>query len=419
MTSSRDASIRAWTPKGALITSVIGHDLRVNSLSVDKSGDYFFSASDDKTIKRWSSSNFSIVSTYRGNHDYALSVATAKDGFSFVSGGENGSLIFWQTESKVRQYYGKMDAGIYDLTVSSDGKKIAAAVGSGTQELAETLLDPHFADSVIQQLLKMPRSVSIFDRETGKLDHILRGHQSGINAIALAPNGQFSVSASDDSTAIIWRLNGDFAPLVFHKDKVNAAAISSDSKWIALTSDDSVATIWSDEGKKQAILKGATDKLSDIGFIENNTIVTTDLGGLLRFWTVKGDTIRHIDVNNGMGLLSLRVSANKKFILVGDVDTSAFLYNAGGHLLKIFNISERNKAGTNGVYTSDFSPDGKLVAFGSGGGFIKIFTKDGQLLQTIFGKNRGFYSLRFSSDGKRIYAGCGDGFVRVYDNLTQ
>jgi WD40 repeat protein len=318
----------------------------------------------------------------------------------------------------VKQYFGKMDAGIYDLALSNNEKNLYAAIGCGTRELGDFVNDPNFSYSIALKLWNTPRNAPIFAINSSQIEKIGRGHQSGINAIAVASDEQFSVTASDDKTAIIWRNNGDSIQLAFHQKRVNDVAISPDGQLIATASDDSTAAIWSLDGKRQNILRGGMYPILRLAFLSKNTLVLTDSRGKIYFWTTEGTLIRSVQLPVQSNLLGLTIAPNGKSMLVGDGDSTAFLLNPDGHILKIFNISERNKSGGGGVYATAFSPDGKLVALGLGSDFCKIFTIDGQLRQTIYGKHKGFYVLKFSPDGKRLYAGCGDGFIRVYNNLT-
>lgn len=53
LTSSRDKLIRLFTMQGELLHTFIGHDNWVKGLAMHPTGKYFYSASDDKTLRVW------------------------------------------------------------------------------------------------------------------------------------------------------------------------------------------------------------------------------------------------------------------------------------------------------------------------------------------------------------------------------
>ena len=64
--------------------------------------------------------------------------------------------------------------------------------------------------------------------------------------MAIAPDGSWLATVSDDRTARVW--NSDTATLRHtlsgHTDRVNAVAISPDGRWLATVSDDRTARVW-------------------------------------------------------------------------------------------------------------------------------------------------------------------------------
>jgi hypothetical protein len=83
------------------------------------------------------------------------------------------------------------------------------------------------------------------DEPAGALRRVLAGHTSAVNAVAIAPDGTWLATASDDGTARTW--NADGTPrttLTGHTIKVSAVAIAPDGTWLATASQDGTVRIW-------------------------------------------------------------------------------------------------------------------------------------------------------------------------------
>src|SRR5215813_7324022 len=91
---------------------------------------------------------------------------------------------------------------------------------------------------------------------------ILTGHDGSAEAVAIAPDGTWLVTASWDGTARIWAADGAHrATLTGHGGSVEAVAIAPDGTWLVSASDDGTARIWAADGTHRATLTGHTDAL--------------------------------------------------------------------------------------------------------------------------------------------------------------
>ncbi len=94
----------------------------------------------------------------------------------------------------------------------------------------------------------------------------LRGHMARVSSLAITPNGNWLVTASQDSNARLWNLTGDRAPedpviLRGHDNQIHALQISPDGRWLVTLGDDQTARVWDLEAKDPAaradIMSGA------------------------------------------------------------------------------------------------------------------------------------------------------------------
>jgi len=82
----------------------------------------------------------------------------------------------------------------------------------------------------------------------------------------------------------------------------------------------------------------------------------------------------------------------------------------------VYSVRERNRlqGHTDWVSSVSFSPDGELMASGSKDSSIKLWNKDGSLLQDLPGHEAGVHSVSFSPDGKIIASAGADNTIKLW-----
>lgn len=421
ISTGRDAAVKIWSLKTGSSNALIAHGSRVNAVSISRDGRFFLTASDDRTIRLWAILRGEALSIYRGHSNFVTSVAFSKNGLSFISGSEDGTVKEWQTESKVVRRFDSVVTGLYGLAFSADKKQLFGAVGSGTRELGELWNDPNFNSNLIFEQQKIPRNAQIWNVQTGKIVGILRGHRSGINAIASTQDGRYIATGSEDSTTIIWTKEGSILKSLSHADKVQSIAFSKDNQWLVTVSDDSTAKIWRTKDWQNTVsLKGEKEPFTLAVFV-GDKIILGDRSGKIYFFKIDGQLSKSILLPTKEQIMCLSVSPNEKQILVGNGLGMAYLLDSDGDILENFNMNDKNITGAGGVINAVFSNDGKYMALASVGNSVSIFeigrNTEGGKIQTITGKFSGAYSLQFSPDNHQIFVGCGDGVVRVFKNI--
>ena len=81
---------------------------------------------------------------------------------------------------------------------------------------------------------------------TGQTRHTLTGHTGWVPALAVAPDGTWLATASDDGTVRIWdpATGQTRHTLTGHTDGVRAVAVAPDGTWLATAGDDGTVRIW-------------------------------------------------------------------------------------------------------------------------------------------------------------------------------
>lgn len=154
------------------------------------------------------------------------------------------------------------------------------------KNLNDNLSEQNFID----QLDALPQEITytikkmLIDSNIDKIWHIfskeisktaLVGHKGRVNAIAISPDTNFIVSATNDHTACIWRA-GNCIRLTGHNATVKCIAISSNNKFIATGSADGTGAVWNAQtGKCLAQLAGHTAGINSIDISPDNKFIVT------------------------------------------------------------------------------------------------------------------------------------------------
>jgi len=123
-----DKIIHVWSKDGKLLIEIKGHDGSVNSLCWSKDGAHIFSASDDRTIRKWQLIDGKEVFLLRGHPHPVRSICVSLDELYLVSASLDYSVRIWNL--KTSQQVGEPllhDDELLTVVLSSDGRYIASA----------------------------------------------------------------------------------------------------------------------------------------------------------------------------------------------------------------------------------------------------------------------------------------------------
>ncbi|KAI2506839.1 hypothetical protein MHU86_7624 [Fragilaria crotonensis] len=224
-TASRDRTIKVWSADqndlGKLVRTLCGHAHRINTLAL----------SSDAVCRTGPYDHRGQY--YQGNENL---VEAAKQKYADVMGGEperlmSGSddftLFLWSpTESKhpIKRLTGHQQA-VNHIVFSPDGGRYIASAS-------------------------FDKKIKIWNGKTGDFLYTLTGHVGSVYQVAWSPDGRFLVSASKDSTAKLWEIDGGKKPkgaketLPGHYDEVYALDWSPNGAAVATGSKDRTIKIW-------------------------------------------------------------------------------------------------------------------------------------------------------------------------------
>jgi WD40 repeat protein len=322
----------------------------------------------------------------------------------------------------------RLPGAIEMAAVSPDGKQVAAVNMHGT--------------------------VAVWEKDSGRLLHEIRGSKAGEASLAFSPDGQLLAtggrfdndSGTGDFRVRIWDLktgkiktempaqNGSISKLVFTSDsrtlfsagfdqpviawnissgeKLHAfsteentfhnVALSPNDKWVAVSDNDlKTVTVYSFDGtRKLCKLKSKWNFFDSLEFTpDGKSLLTHEQGGVLIWDISSGKPQAAIPLEQEVFRKATLSPDGKKIALIGgDGRDIGWLDVATGKPLDAW------KGRSERIYSLAFSRDGKTVVTGDWG-VVRVWdASKGKVIQEPTGPDQICYALAFSANGKTVLA---------------
>ncbi|MCA2505209.1 MAG: hypothetical protein IM550_19195 [Microcystis sp. M54BS1] len=433
---SRDNTIKLWNIRtGKEIRTLQGHNSRVSSVSFSRDGKTLASGSDDKTIKLWNVETGQEIRTFKGHNGSVFSVSFSPDGKTLATSSGDNTIKLWNVETgqEIRTLSGH-NSFVYSVNFSSDGKTLVTGSGDNTIKLwnVETgqeirTLSGHnsfvrsvsfSSDGKTLATGSGDKTIKLWNIETGQEIRTFKGHNKPISSVSFSSNGKTLATGSDDKTIKLW--NGStgqaIRTLKGHNGSVFSVNFSSDGKTLATGSDDKTIKLWNVEtGQEIRTLQGHNKPVTSVSFSrDGRTLASGSWDNTIKLWDIEtGQEIRTLSGHNGY-VYSVSFSPDGKTLATG----------SGDKTIKLWNVETgqeiRTLKGHNGsVFSVNFSSDGKTLATGSDDKTIKLWNgSTGQAIRTLSGDNSIVFSVNFSSDGKTLATGSDDKTIKLWNVET-
>ena len=223
---------------------------------------------------------------------------------------------------------------------------------------------------------------------------------SQLSCADISPDGKHIVTASRDGNTRLWNLDGQVVKEFKSNSYVEAVVFSPDGKYILSGHYDSTARLWNLNGKMITQFRGHAEQVTSVAFSPaGKSVITGSYDGTVGLWDLKGTLLRKI--NNNAKVFCLAFSPSGKYILAGNSDGTAKLWDLGGNLVREF------KGHIDAVTSVAFSPDGNFILTGSWDKTARLWDMGGNVVE-IFKGNPTMVTAAFSPDGKCIITGGGE-----------
>ena len=281
VSASDDNTARLWNPTNPFSKVLHGHGATIWDVDFSPDGKMLASASTDGSFKVWTRDG-TLLKSFAGNKTAVRSVAFLS-GASFVNpaiapilatASEDKTIQFWQFDGTLLKTITGHGAGVWDASVSPDGRLLASASNDKT--------------------------VKLWNKD-GTLLKTFTGHRARVYDVDFTPDGLKLVSASSDSTARLWSLDGKFSKtLKGHRSPIWEVAISPDGRTLATASRDDTIKLWTSDGTLLKTLKGNTRGVMAVDFSpDGQMLVAGGSTGALKLWKTDGTEITTLTGHEG------------------------------------------------------------------------------------------------------------------------
>lgn len=391
---------------GEILVELEGHTDRVNTASFDPSGTRIVTASDDGTARVWDAATGAELLRLGGGSIFVIATASfSPDGRRIVTASWDGSASVWDAANgaELLTLTGHRDL-LTSASFSSDGKWIVTS--------------------------SWDRTARVWDAGTGQEVVRIEG-RTIINYASFGPDGQTVVTAGRDGSARVWDVSMasasdalsepntcvatavELANLQGHTEIVNTASFSPDGKRIVTASDDSTVLVWELQQLVPLSLRGHVNWLTAASFSpDGERIVTASYDATIRVWSAEtGAELSRI--RTFTGIINSASFSPEGGRIVTSIRDSAVVWDAatGAELARL-------EGHANTVNSARFSPDGTQIVTASDDGTAQVWDAEtGRQLLILQGHGTvgGVMSASFSPDGQRIVTAGGDRTARVWD----
>jgi WD40 repeat protein len=351
-----------------------------------------------------------------GHKDMVLSIAFDTVGQSLITVYRDGSVCSWGTDTDTRP----IPLGVHDKV---------------------SVLSAAFGPNVSVALAGADKAVRVRDVRTGRLRHILWGHENSISSMSLSADGKLAL-VDDNGAVRVWdpMVRPPLHPLGLacdeHRGRNTAGAIafSHDGKLLAspyVQKDGRAAVGVFDTatGKLLHTLTVATrtlesyDDMNSVAFSPDGKLLACGHRDGVDVWNpaTDGPPIRTLGASVGApAVLSVAFSRDGKFLAAGRGARVDGPVDGGSVLIWEATTGQPLYALGHGcAWSVAFSPDNEWLASGHGDGSVCVWDlHTGHLRNTLDGHITDVYCVVFSPDGKWLVSGGRDGSVRFWDTAS-
>ncbi|MEL7357913.1 MAG: AAA-like domain-containing protein [Cyanobacteria bacterium J06560_6] len=349
---------------------------------------------------------------------------------------------------------------INTLVTNAQGDHMTEFVG----ETGPTFSTAISADNKLIATSGRDGAVHIWEPD-GTFVQVLVGNRSDVREMAFSPDGELLATAGDDNVIRLWQVKGGLIKTFEgHQVKVNKLIFSPDGQQLMSTSEDQTLRLWQVKRTQYQSLAGHGDTIYHLAFNNDGQLFSYATDLWLNVWQQQGDSTQAVPTQqirpkehphiSGMATVNQEIALAlpdgdikiwqadnwvspdrlpadypaSQILDVGE-STAGLAYSPDGQQLVVISNStikllQRDSGGQFSeeptalvesipqpeaiAFSPDDTPDGTLIAVGSGEGTLTLLDAEGNFLKTIEGHGAAIVDTVFSLDGQWLAAASKD-----------
>ena len=256
--------------------------------------------------------------------------------------------------------------------------------------------------------------LELWDAKTGKSVRAWNGHGGAVYSVAFSPDSKTLASAASDSVKL-WEvqtgaLTRTWAPWNSN-NYVQSVAFSPDGRTLATGGEDNMVRLWDIQtgDLRRTLAAGRWLGIDAIAFSPDGSMIAA-ASQEIKVWDVASGTLKKtLTTRTGSSAVAFSQDGQK---IAGAFHETVVIWNTTNYdVISKFTAPDINP----NLNAIAFSPDGKIIAAGSGDWIIHLVdVPTGKLTKTLTGHRKAVNSVAFSPDGKTLASGGDDMTVKLW-----
>ena len=255
----------------------------------------------------------------------------------------------------------------------------------------------------------------LWDIQTGEIIRRFTGHAAEVTSVAFLPDGRTAISGSNDRTMIQWDLQTGNIIRQFKGQPVQiwALAVSPDGSYAASGGSGHNVILWDIQtGEVIRSFEGHDSTLQGIEFSADGSQLLTASGDTtIILWEIETGQILQRFEGHTSWVNSAVFGPDNRSILSGSDDATMILWDIEtGQMIRQF----YNEAGAS-ILDVAFGPDGRTALSGGVNGLTVWNIETGQPVSRLRGHTGIVNSIALSPDGRTALSGAWDSTLRLWE----